>query len=114
MSKKKNKKKNKTATLLKENVSALREFSLNFDHISSMTNQLCYTQLLADKYAMSHDYNSLIEAEWSIYASVNEVITGLDNGLLPVWHQAIIWTNVGLLLIRPFATNFSEIWIRIQ
>ena len=34
---------------------------------------------------------------------------GSDNGLLPGWHQAIIWTNAGIFLIGPFVTNFSEI-----
>ena len=38
-------------------------------------------------------------------------IIGLDNGLLPDWCQAIIWTNVGLLLIGPLGTNFREILI---
>ena len=28
--------------------------------------------------------------------------------------QAIIWTNAGILLIRPLGTNFSEILIGIQ
>ena len=40
--------------------------------------------------------------------------TGSDNGLSPGRRQAIIWTNVGLLLIRPLGTNFSEIVIGIQ
>ena len=31
-----------------------------------------------------------------------------DNGLLPGWCQAIIWTNTGILLIGPLGTNFSE------
>ena len=34
-----------------------------------------------------------------------------DNGLSPGWRQAIIWTNDGILLIRPLRTNFSEILI---
>ena len=34
-----------------------------------------------------------------------------DNGLLPTQHQAIIWTNVGLLKIGPLETIFSEIWM---
>ena len=34
-------------------------------------------------------------------------IIGSDNGLLPGWHQAIIWTNAGILLIGPLVTNFS-------
>ena len=41
-------------------------------------------------------------------------ITGLDNGLLPGWHQAIIWTNDGILLIQNLGTNFSEILIKIN
>ena len=38
---------------------------------------------------------------------------GSNNGLSPGQHQAIIWTNAGILLIRPFGTNFSEILIGI-
>ena len=36
-----------------------------------------------------------------------------DNGLLPRWYQAIIWTKAGILLIGPLGTNFSEILIGI-
>ena len=39
---------------------------------------------------------------------------GSDNGLLPSWHQAIIWTSAGILLIGPLGTNLSEIFIRIH
>ena len=39
---------------------------------------------------------------------------GSDNGLSPGWRQAIIWTNVGILLIGPLGTNFSEILIEIH
>ena len=35
-------------------------------------------------------------------------IIGSDNGLSPSRRQAIIWTNAGILLIRPSGTNFSE------
>ena len=31
-----------------------------------------------------------------VYASVNQAIIGSDNGLSPVWCQAIIWTNACL------------------
>ena len=34
-----------------------------------------------------------------------------DNGTSPGQHQAIILTNVGILLIRTLGTNFSEILI---
>ena len=41
-------------------------------------------------------------------------IIGSDNGLSPSRRQAIIWTNAGMLLIRPSGTNFSEILIEID
>ena len=41
-------------------------------------------------------------------------IFGRDNGLLPGGRQAIIWTNVGLLLIWPLGTKFGEILIEIH
>ena len=41
-------------------------------------------------------------------------ITGSDNGLSPGRRQAIIWTNAGILLIRPLGINFSEIFNEIQ
>ena len=44
----------------------------------------------------------------------NWTIIGSDNGLSPGRHQAIIWTNAGILLIEPLGTNFSEILIGIQ
>ena len=37
-----------------------------------------------------------------------------DNGLSPGRRQTIIWTNVGILLIRPLVTNFSEFLIGIH
>ena len=40
-------------------------------------------------------------------------IIGSDNGLSPSRRQAIIWTNVRILLIRPLGANFSEILIEI-
>ena len=58
--------------------------------------------------------NQHFEAEWHMYASVNYTIIGSDNGLSPPRRQAIIWTNDGLLLIRTFGRNFSEIAIKLQ
>ena len=37
----------------------------------------------------------LIETKQRMYASTNYTIFSSDNGLLPVWHQAIIWANAG-------------------
>ena len=33
---------------------------------------------------------------------------GLDNGLSPGRHQAIIWTNTVILVIELLGINFSE------
>ena len=41
-------------------------------------------------------------------------IIGSDNGLSPDQHQAIIWTNAGILLIGTIGTNFSESLIEIR
>ena len=41
-------------------------------------------------------------------------IIGPDNGLSPSRHQAIIWSNAGILSIRTLGTNFSEILIEIH
>ena len=41
------------------------------------------------------------------YMSVNRVNIGSDNGLSPIRRQAIIWTNAGLLSIKPLGTNFK-------
>ena len=38
---------------------------------------------------------------------------GSDNGLSPIWRQAIIYTNDGSLSIGPLGTNFTEILIKI-
>ena len=44
----------------------------------------------------------------------NLTIIGSDNGLSPGRRQAITWTNVGILLIGPLGTNFSEVLIGIH
>ena len=42
------------------------------------------------------------------------IIIGSDNGLVPGRHKAIIWTNDGILLIRPLGINISVILIQIN
>ena len=44
----------------------------------------------------------------------NLTIIGSDNSLPPGRRQAITWTNVGILLIGPLGTNFSEMSIEIH
>ena len=46
--------------------------------------------------------------------SVNWVSIGSENGLWPIRRQAIIWANVGILLIGPLEKKISEIYIKIQ
>ena len=41
-------------------------------------------------------------------------IIASDYGLSPVRHQAIIWTNAGILLIQTLGTNISEILSEIH
>ena len=57
---------------------------------------------------------SLISTWCRIYASVNRINIVSDKCLSPVRRKTITWTNVALLLIIPFGTNFNEIWIKIQ
>ena len=40
-------------------------------------------------------------------------IIGSGNGLSPGHRQAIVWTNAGIVLMRPLGTNFSDILIEI-
>ena len=43
-----------------------------------------------------------------MHICVNELtIIGSDNGLSPGRRKAIIWTNVGILLIGTLGTNFN-------
>ena len=44
---------------------------------------------------------------------MNWVSIGSGNGLSPIRHQAITWTNAVLLSTGLLGTNFSEIWVRI-
>ena len=88
---------------------------------------LCYIRLGYDAYWLYAKWKYIITFPlsssackrgthwgWYIYASVKYAIIGSDNGLLPDMYGTIIWTNSGTLVISPFGTNFSEIWIKIQ
>ena len=58
--------------------------------------------------------NITLSVECHLYASANLAIVGSDNGLSPVWHQAIIQLNASLLLIGPLKRNFNDIQIKLQ
>ena len=50
---------------------------------------------------------------WRLRIQYQAKIICSDNGSSPDRSQAIIWTNVGILLIWPLGTNFSEILLEI-
>ena len=82
-------------------------FKLLFCSMSFHIIQICC--------CISPGSTSLHISPWChIYASVNGVNIGSDNGLLPIQRQAIIKTNAGLLSIGPLVTNFIEILIRLR
>ena len=62
--------------------------------------------------------SSVFRVNWSSpcagYMSVNWVSIGSNNGLLPIRHQAIIFTNVGLLSTGLQGTNFRECLTKIK
>ena len=58
-----------------------------------------------------YEYQVPVPQPWCRQSNVT--IIGSD-GLLPGPHQAIIWTNAGILLTWPLGTNFSEIIIKIH
>ena len=52
---------------------------------------------------------------WMMHICLSKLsIIGSDNGLSPGRRQAIIWTSVGILLIKSLGTNFREILIGIH
>ena len=83
-------------------------FSSNF--IWSMYPYSFFTGTTPNHMVVSVPVNKLILARWCIYASVNWDIIGSGNGLSPVWHQPIIWTNAEILSIRPWG-RFSVIFL---
>ena len=52
----------------------------------------------------------LLRRVWRIYASANQAIVSLDNGLSPVRCKAIIWTIAGSLLIGPICEHIPVIF----
>ena len=68
-------------------------------------------------YAFEDIYRKRILSHWGRVTHIcvgNLTIIGSDNGLSPGRRQAVTWTNVGMLLIGPIGTNFSEMLIEIH
>ena len=70
----------------------------------------CTTSLTSLKAHPPH-HNPLVP---HIYAWMNLVSIGSDNGLSPVRCIAIILTNAGILFIDPLGKKLSEIFIEID
>ena len=89
-------------------------FFPNFD-VTCINSELCFHRICVDKWVnkttCDHEwylmFGQLFEpplTHWGrvthIYSSVDSTIIGSNNGLSPIWHQAIIWTSDDLLSIR--------------
>ena len=59
-------------------------------------------------------YTEMMLTRWGRVTHICATIIGSDNGLSPGQHQAIIWTNTGILLIGTLGTNFSKTLIEIH
>ena len=54
-----------------------------------------------------------MDAQWHTHTHIYiYVIFGSDNGLLTGGHQAIIWTNAGIFLIKSTASNFIDFEVK--
>ena len=79
--------------------------------------KMLHTLLPKDRHLIYLRVSDVSLTHWgrATHICVGKLTTiGSDNGLSPGRRQAIIWTNVAILLIGPLGTNFSEILIRIQ
>ena len=82
-------------------------------------SQLCFGWCLGSEYA-SGCWASIMSLcfHWGLMTHIcisklTTIGSGSDNGVSPCRRQATIWTNVGILLIGPLGTNFSEIVIEM-
>ena len=118
--------------MLRGNVSFLAKLALEEDIIwlfvgdSLLILTLTHIELIVmhhlQKSLGNHQEHARFRCKWYLthWGRVTHIcvskltIIGSNNGLSPGRHQAIIWTNVGILFIEPLETNFSEILIVIQ
>ena len=72
-----------------------------------------FTKVAGSKLRQSH--NCLTHWGRVTHICISKLtIIGSDNGLAPGRHQAIIWTNAGILLVQTLGTKFSEILSEIH
>ena len=85
--------------------------------ISNYTTSKVTTRPVRSCMILSINYEihtSIVITHWDGMTDIcfsNRAMFGSDNGLVPGWRQAIIWSNAGILLIAPLWTNFSEMLI---
>ena len=80
---------------------------------STLWNMICF--LVVTQYVTFNIWINSLRPSDAYMACVSKLnIIGLDNGLSPGRHQAIIWTNAGILLIWPLRTNFGAMSIEIH
>ena len=106
----------KTLGLRRQVLSLPRSLALCISHITAAITKSCIDMnLYICKDADSNKMILLTYWGWVTHICVREfTIIGSNNGLSPSRHQAIIWTNAEILLIRPLGTNFSETLIKIH
>ena len=77
----------------------------------------CLTVSSVHNNSQWYNTSSTFDPNWvynSDIISRKLTIIGSDNGMSLAQHQAIIWTNAGILLIGSLGTKFSEILIEMQ
>ena len=77
------------------------QFKFHTHTIILKTNQFNYL-IIINMSTSSFNSSPLVQ---HIYASVNWVNIGSDNGLSSIQRQTIIWTNAGILLIKALQTS---------
>ena len=98
----------------------MRPLAINFGEICVQTFWFSYKKMDLKVSSAKWQPFYLDLTVWTHWGRVmhicfgNPTIIDSDNGLSPGRRQAIIWTNAGILLIRPLGTNFSEILIKIH
>ena len=80
--------------------------------LQSCTKRLIYSEKWSICHLINRHLSSLpiLLTHWGqvTHICIGRLTTiGSDNGLVPSRHQAIIWTNAGILLIGPLRTYFS-------
>ena len=99
------------------NTKPLLESTLAFCHMSPKKKSVEFESNYTRFYWRKRVIKCLYLTHWSRLTHIcvsKQTIIGSDNGLSPGQRQAIIWTNVSILLIGTLGTMFSEILIEIR